>query len=150
TVPDGHVEINLSASGSRSDTAREIEWLRVDANYGYGERTQLKVETPVTMHDESGEAHAGLGSTTVGVRYRFLDQDRAGLDVSTYPQVSFDVLHASARHHVTSGDKELFLPVEVQHDFGSFKLGAEIGHTFIEHAPDEFVWGVVAGADCWK
>jgi len=150
TVPDGHFEINLSVNGSSSGVAREIEWLRVDANYGVGERTQLKVETPVTRHDENGELHTGLGSTTLGVRYRFLDQDQTGIDLSTYPQVSFDLLPASEKHRVTSGDREFFLPVQVQHDFGSFKLGAEAGHTFIEHVADEFVWGVIAGTDCWN
>jgi len=123
----------------------------VDANYGLGERVQLKFETPVTAHAAAGDStHTGLGASTVGVRIRFMDQHKTGVDVSTYPQYTFDVLHVSSKHGVTNGDGELFLPIEIARNFGAFKLGGEFGHAFAESAPDDFVWGIVGGADCIK
>jgi hypothetical protein len=148
TVPDGHWELNLAVTGLRTDSTRDLEWLRVDLNYGYGERMQLKFEVPVTSHTELGASHAGLGSSNVGVRIRFIDEDRAGVAVSTYPQYSFDLLASSARHGVTSGDGEFFLPVQIAHNFGAWSLGGEVGHSFVESGPDENVAGLVAGADC--
>ena len=69
-------EINLSSPfATRNDT-----WLfqpLLDLNYGVGERVQLKLKPRLVVVDEPGcSVEAGAGNIQLGVKWRFLDQDR--------------------------------------------------------------------------
>lgn len=146
TVEPGKWEINLALIGESSDAGRSLESPRFDINYGLVEGVQLKWETPLVSRTAGGDRVTGWGQTTVGTRWRFFGAD--GIKISIYPQYTFDLLASSARRGVTSGDAEFFFPVEIAGEIGSYKLGAEVGRTLVESAADEWVAGLVAGADC--
>jgi len=82
------VEVNFVGSWLRAGVARNAEGL-FDANYGIGDRIQLKYERPYLSEGEVG-AHAqrGLGPTELGVKWRFVDSH--GWAAAVYPQYQFD------------------------------------------------------------
>ncbi|HEX7421679.1 MAG TPA: transporter, partial [Thermoanaerobaculia bacterium] len=70
----------------------------LDINYGIGENLQLKYEVPYVFSrdvqtDEAGNEHTmrehGIGDSTIGVKYRFYDNDDTNLSLAVYPQVEF-------------------------------------------------------------
>lgn len=88
-TPGRHgIELNLVESLARVGDGRGSETL-LDANYGLGERWQLKFERPYLMEGASGEpTQEGLGATEIGVKWRCVDHD--GLEIAMYPQYSFN------------------------------------------------------------
>jgi hypothetical protein len=91
-------EINVVVAGDISEDSKAFELPLIDINYGVGDRLQLKYEVPYLVTrdvrlDEKGERTteqaSGLSSSKVGVKYRFYDNDQAGLSLAVYPQVEF-------------------------------------------------------------
>lgn len=81
TPGDGRWEINIAFTVEKRKTERSYESPILDINYGLGERIQLKYEVPRLVLDEHGErTKNGLGSSLIGVKWRFFDQDRQGID----------------------------------------------------------------------
>ena len=82
------VEVNFVGTLTRLGPARSSEAL-LDANFGIGDRIQLKYERPyVTEHDGGGSFQQGLGATEIGVKWRFIDSH--GLQMAFYPQYQLD------------------------------------------------------------
>ncbi len=150
TPGDGHWELNLATTGSQSPRRREIEWFDADINYGLGDRVQLKLDVPWTsVHVAGARAHAGPGTLSLGVKWRWLDRDDGSpLAVSTFPQYFTSWSAFSRRHDIASPNDEFFLPVEVATEVGGFDLDAELGRDFIAHEPDQWALGFVAGHSC--
>jgi len=118
------IEVNFTTScDSIKHAGRECEFL-VDANYGFGDIVQFKVERPYEFSKERGEPSTStLGATEFGLKYRFLDRD--GLQIAVYPQFTIN----DARE--TEGD-EVLLPLIVAKQFGEYttvvaNLGFEKG-----------------------
>src|SRR5256885_3967950 len=83
TPGNGKWEINLGALGTRTPTRKELNVPDADINYGLGERIQLKVDVPWSFAKESGEGwKSGLGTESVGVKWRFVDRGDDGISVS--------------------------------------------------------------------
>lgn len=82
------IEINFVGTHVRAGLGRTFESL-LDANYGIGDRIQLKYERPYVSAGEVGSTYQrGLGATEIGVKWRFVDHD--GLAIAAYPQYSFN------------------------------------------------------------
>jgi hypothetical protein len=82
------IEMNFVGSHIRAGVGRSYESL-LDANYGIGDRIQLKYERPYVSEGEEGSSFQhGLGATEIGVKWRFVDHN--GLEIAMYPQYSFD------------------------------------------------------------
>ncbi len=91
TPGNRHWEINVGLSGEKTSSHFLLAIQAVDLNYGWGERIQLKYEVPwIFSNEEGGETQNGLGNSILGVKWRFLDEDRQGISMSTYPQVEFN------------------------------------------------------------
>jgi len=61
----------------------------LDANFGIGDRIQLKLERPYLTQRVNGLPYQeGLGATELGVKWRFIDHN--GLEVAAYPQYEFN------------------------------------------------------------
>lgn len=85
--PQG-VEMNFVGTLERAGQGRGTESL-LDANYGIGDRIQLKFERPYVSTGQAGEhQQSGLGATVIGVKWRFLEKD--GWQVAFYPAYEFD------------------------------------------------------------
>jgi hypothetical protein len=82
------IELNLVGTLEKIGSAHGSESL-LDANYGIGDRIQLKYERPYLTEGVDGEGtQSGLGATEIGVKWRFVDH--AGIEAAVYPQYSFD------------------------------------------------------------
>ncbi|PYS80606.1 MAG: hypothetical protein DMF70_10550, partial [Acidobacteria bacterium] len=84
TPGNRHWEINVAWTLSQKQNARLFAIPLIDINYGLGERIQLKAEVPwLVLQDRQRGTQSGIGSTNVGVKWRFLDKDRHGFAMST-------------------------------------------------------------------
>ena len=121
----GHWEIYLfgTAGGARGgwDGAAGA-----DLNYGAFENVQLTATLPLDLsHASGGATRAGAGDIELAVKYRFLHQEAAGLDVSVFPRL---MLPTAGRRFGT-GRVALLLPVWAQKDFGGWSLFGGGGYT---------------------
>ena len=81
------LEVNLVGTLSRVGQGRGSESL-LDANYGIGDRIQLKYERPYLTQGVAGEqSQKGFGATELGVKWRVVDT--GGWEVAVYPQYQF-------------------------------------------------------------
>ena len=148
TPGDGHWEINLAWTFEHSGHSTASEAPLVVANFGVGDRIQLKYEVPwvVVAHDPDSSARSGIGASLVGIKWRFFDSGPDGWQVSTYPQISFRTGGSSA----ADGDLDdsgtlLLLPLEVQRTFGWLAVNLELGRIRDASGGDDTFAGVVAG-----
>lgn len=140
-TPDkGHFEINTSVN-SEITNQQQFSVPLLDMNYGANERTQLKVQIPyyITTTGENKKGIGTLGYPFIGVKYRFLDQEKDSISVSTYPQIL-----------VAGNQSELILPVEFQKTIGRFTIGEEIGYFFIESRSQNVLNGNLLGFNVSK
>ena len=119
----------------------------VDINFGIGERIQLTYENAwLRVHELPVDAKYGLGQSNFGVKWRFYDAGEQAWQVSTYPQVEFNLpgSHAPARGLAEPGTGWL-LPVEVMKDFGPFSANADFGLSHRSTGGNEWFGGLAVG-----
>ena len=149
TPGSGAWEINVAYLEQRT----EQEWLRsfphVDFNYGLGERIQLKFETGWVFATApgSGGVKSGWDDSLFGVKWRFLDQERSGVDMSVYPQVQVQTSTGSVAQGIAEPGPNLFLPVEIARDFGKIRLVGEAGYQYFRTQENQLVVGVLGALE---
>src|SRR5436190_5177815 len=68
-------EVNLAFTVETREREHTFETPLLDANYGLGDRIQLKVEIPwIVQHTEGAGTDRGLGNLLFGAKWRFLDE----------------------------------------------------------------------------
>lgn len=146
TPGEGRWEINLPITREQSCDQRIFETPLLDINYGLGERTQVKFEVPWVVLDRRDNGTIdGLGNSEIGVKYRFLDEDRHGMSMSIYPQLEFNNPTSSDERGLVDEGVRLKLPVQMTRSVGSFDLYLEAGYEFVEADDDEWLYGVATG-----
>jgi hypothetical protein len=109
----------------------------VDLNYGPIEDVQLTATLPLTFsHQASPGIRAAAGDVEIGVKYRFLHQDGAGLDVAIFPRV----ILPTAGRNMGTGRVRLLLPVWAQKDFGPWSVFGGGGYTINPGAGNRNNW----------
>jgi hypothetical protein len=83
-------EVNLVTNGEFGKSM-SMETPLLDMNYGIGDNLQLKAEIPYEVSREDGESSSGFGSGELGIKYRFYDNEDAGLAIAIYPQLEFAI-----------------------------------------------------------
>lgn len=136
-VPDkGEFEINLSTHADVGQDRKEYDLLRVDANYGvlpvlfgYKVPTQIKLEVPIAGARESGDTFkTGLGTTALGLKFNFYDNDRLGISVALYPQLEFPTPGGRGVAKGLAEDGQTFvLPLLVEREFHDFTFVLNAG-----------------------
>jgi hypothetical protein len=113
--------------------------MSLDFNYGLGDHIQLKYETGYLF--VSGPGTVGvkhdIDDSLLGVKWRFLDQEKAHVDVSMYPQLDLVNSNRSVQRGVAQSGPNLLLPIEVAHAFGSVTLVTEVGYQYSSEQPNE-------------
>ena len=144
TPAHGVWEINLLSAMGQSREGWVFELPRIDVNYGLSNRIELKFESPWLVEKEPGEkATAGLGNFMLGIKWRFLDKERRGIDMSIYPQLEFNNATHSVERGLVDKGKLLFLPVEVAKEIGPVRVVGEVGYRIVQNGPDEWEYGLV-------
>lgn len=144
TPGPGTWEVNVALTLNRTSLSSSWGTPLIDANYGWGERLQLKLEMPVAVVSDAGGRRGGIGNPLLGVKWRFLDEETAGVAVSTYPQLGFNLVSSSADRGLAERETEFFLPVSAVKTVGPLAVNVEVGRVF-ESAGGEWVWGVALG-----
>jgi len=146
TPGDGNWEINIAITFEKRRTEKSYETPILDINYGLGERIQLKYEVPWLVLDERGQrTKNGLGTSKFGVKWRFFDQKRQGIDMSIYPQFEFNNSDSSADRGLVDKGSEFILPIQLQKSIGSISLNPEFGYVFREYNDNEWIYGLALG-----
>jgi len=145
----GHrgIEINFVGSHEHIGLSKRSEVL-LDANYGIGDRIQLKYERPyVALEDEELPHQNGLGATEVGIKWRMVDH--AGLGVAFYPNYQWDdsfKMTDEAGETVESEGRSVYLPLLISEEVAHvYTLAANFGYRRnLEHHGDDvnFAFGV--------
>jgi hypothetical protein len=135
TPGHGNWEVNLAVTYERSRQVRVLEAPLLDVNYGVGDHLQLKFEVPWAVEDdlEANKNPSGFGNPEFGVKWRFLDQNHAGVAASIYPKLELD-----------TPDVPFLMPVQVARQFGRWSFGAEVGYRVVETEDDEWIYGIAA------
>ena len=124
------VEVNLVGTFLRAGQGRGSETL-LDANYGIGDRIQLKFERPyLTQSFGRKQFQHGFGATEFGVKWRFTDH--AGLQIATYPQYGCNDAFVTKDEEGNAEDKEgrsFYVPLLLSKSMGRANtLAANVGY----------------------
>jgi hypothetical protein len=142
TPGNRHWEVNLAVTVEHTPVASLYEAPLVDANYGLGERIQLKLEMPLLIESSSG-TRTGLGNPSVGVKWRFLDDSSSGLAISTFP--SFEFPNPVLPLDQTENQSALLLPIELTIPWSGIGINGELGYRIGEGGDDEVIYGLALG-----
>ena len=135
----GNWEINFSFNSDLKKHEKEFETPLLDINFGYNERTQLKVEFPYLFTKSvSGEYQGRFGDVTFGIKYRFLDEDKFGIALSIYPQITVAT--------ETDARNEYLFPLQIEKSFGKVIFGLDVRYAYVNGDEDFIQNGVLLGS----
>lgn len=151
TPGDDHWEININASGIHASDRWDIVAPEVEVNYGWGGHLQLMANIPwVIVHETGQHAKSGWGPGTVGIKWRFIDQEAAAFSMAIFPQYTWNFLSSSVRRGLIAPGKQLYLPLMIGREIDEFEVFAEVGRRFVEEGLDEWVAGLRVAYQCTK
>ncbi len=151
TPGDGKWEVNLAIDFEHRSDETSIDLPQIDLNYGVGEHVQLTLQTaPVLLKRDDHGLIGGLGGTEMAVKWRFLDEDKNGFDVSMFPRIIFNVQQSSARRGLAEDGTRFQIPFEIAKTFGRFHADGEFGPVGITVGRSEWLYGIVGGFDVAK
>lgn len=141
-------EINAAVTSQHAGHEWQLQTPLMDNNYGVGTNIELTYEVSWNeVVPENSSAMSGLGDSLFGVKWRFLDQDKAWLDVSAYPQVQFNNSISSARRGIVNEGTSVFIPFEIGHRAGPLDIYAEPGYTWNQRSAAQGFLGIAAEYD---
>jgi hypothetical protein len=143
TPGDKNWEINLAGIYSTGGGQQILQLPYLDINYGWGERIQLKIETGVGTAKVGSSSAIGVESLLLGVKYRFLDEERAGISISTYPQVQFHTFFISDDPVLTAPGNQFILPFEFLKTLGDFEVNLDLGYIDATEVSSDFFYGIL-------
>lgn len=112
-----------------------------DFNYGVRDNDQLKIEFPILSVDPTDERNRwGVGDLLIGYKYRFLDEDRAGWQLSAYPQLLIPT--GDDKRGLGDGRTILQIPAQIGKHFLDERLFvyAEFGYHLVFDDSDFNSW----------
>lgn len=130
----GHWEIYAFAAGDHQGGLLQGSG-GVDLNYGPVPGIQLTATLPVDFDDERG-FHAQAGDAELGVKYRFLHREKAGVSIAIFPRLFVP----TAGRRFGSGRLSVLLPIWAQKDFGAWSLFGGGGYTIDPGAGNRDFW----------
>ncbi|MEY2485189.1 MAG: hypothetical protein QOH39_837 [Verrucomicrobiota bacterium] len=151
TPGSGKFEINLAIAFERRPSEVAFDAPAIDINYGVGENIQLTLQTaPVVLKRRDHGLVGGVGGTEAALKWRFLDEEKAGVDVSMFPRVIFNILQSSVRRGLSEDGTRVQLPFQVAKKFGKVALDFEWGALASTVGRSEWLYGIVGGVELTK
>ena len=124
-------EINLGYTVDRQAGDNYYETPILDMNYGWGDRVQLKFEMPYIYNSVgNGPLQSGPGDSKVGVKIRFFEDEKLGLNLGTYPQLEVNNTQDSVRRNLVYKGPQFLLPVEITKRVGPVDVDVEVEGRF--------------------
>ena len=151
TPGPGKWENNLAITFEHRSTETLYEVPQIDLNYGVGEHIQLTLQTePVLLKRNDHGPIGGLGGTEAALKWRFLDQETNGFDISMYPRVIFNVTQSSVRRGLAEDGTRFQTPFQIAKTSGRWHGDAEFGPLASSVGRSEWLYGMVGGFDVAK
>jgi hypothetical protein len=151
TPGPGHWENNVAVTFEHRPSETSFDSPLIDLNYGVGEHIQLTLQGGPVLLKRSGHGLiGGLGGTEAAVKWRFLDEEKSGFDVSMFPRVLFNITQSSVRRGLAEDGTRFQIPFEVAKTFGQFHADAEFGPLAGTLGRSEWIYGIVGGVDLAK
>jgi hypothetical protein len=142
TPGPGRTELNVSAQAERDVSGTVYDTPRLDANFGVGDRLQLKLEVPWRVATAPAQpTETGVGNVGIGVKWRFAE--KGSLAVSTFPQLTFGRSENAQDQGIAQSDAEFLIPIEVAWIAGPVALNADMGYQNAAGA-EEIIYGLAA------
>jgi len=139
-------EINLAYAFEHRPNERSFDSPGIDLNYGVGEHIQLTLQGGPVLLKRSGQGViGGLGGTEAAVKWRFLDEEKSGVDASMFPRVIFNVTQSSVRRGLAEDGTRFQIPFQAAKKFGRFHADAEFGPLASTVGRGEWLYGIVGG-----
>ncbi|MGZ5022770.1 MAG: hypothetical protein ACXWAX_09300, partial [Chthoniobacterales bacterium] len=88
--------------------------------------------------------------TEAAVKWRFLDEEKNGVDMSMFPRIIFNVAQSSVRRGLSEEGTRFQIPFQVAKKFGPVDLDFEFGPLASTVGRSEFLYGIVGGVDVSK
>ena len=146
TPGNGRYEINVSYPYLQTERTITMDTPYIDANYGLGDHIELSYQGGLLIGKQEGQDwQRGYDASLLGVKWRFLDEEKNGADMSVYPQLGFNTTSSFARAGLTESGTSFFLPVEIAKTYGKLELDAEAGYQFYEHDRGQWAGGPIVG-----
>lgn len=149
TPGNGKWELKAGIGGQRSSAGWELTLPEAEANYGVGESIQLFLGLQrIELRGRGQDALSGLGNATVGVKWRFADQDTSGVDLGVGPSLSWNPSSSAERRGLLEPGRSIALPLLLGYKRGATGIYAEAGRNVIEQGDDEWLAGLKLTNDC--
>lgn len=153
TPGNGKWEINLAVAFEHRPNEWSLDAPAVDLNFGWGEHVQLTLQTSAALLKRGDHGLVGgRGGAEAAVKWRFVDEEKSGVDVSMFPRILFNVLHSSVRRGLADDGTRFQIPFQAEKKFGrlDLDLDLEFGPLVSTVGPGEFIYGIVAGTELTK
>jgi hypothetical protein len=151
TPGPGKWENNFAISFEHRSGETSLDLPEIDLNYGVGEHIQLTLQTaPVLLKRDDHGPIGGLGGTEAAVKWRFLDEEKSGFDLSMFPRLIFNIQRSSARRGLADDGTRFRVPFQIAKTFGRFHADAEAGPLASTVGRSEWLYGIVGGYDVAK
>jgi len=151
TPVNGHWENNIAVVFEHRPNETSWDLPAIDLNYGVGEHIQLTLQGGPVLLKRSGHGLiGGFGGTEAAVKWRFLDEEKSGFDVSMFPRVIFNITQSSVRRGLAEDGTRFQIPFQVAKTFGRFRADAEFGPLASTVGRSEWIYGIVGGVELAK
>ena len=151
TPGNGHWENNIAVAFEHRPNETSWDLPAIDLNYGVGEHIQLTLQGGPVLLKRSGHGLiGGLGGTEAAVKWRFLDEEKSGFDVSMFPRVIFNITQSSVRRGLAEDGTRFQIPFQLAKTFGRFHADAEFGPLASTVGRSEWIYGIVGGVELAK
>ena len=151
TPGPGKWENNLAIAFSHLPNEWSIDTPAIDLNYGWGDHIQLTLQGGPTLVKRSDHGViGGLGGTEAAVKWRFLDEDKSGFDMSMFPRIIFNITQSSVRRGLSEDGTRFQIPFQAAKTFGRWHLDGELGPLASTVGRSEWLYGIVGGFDVAK
>jgi hypothetical protein len=151
TPGNGRWENNLAIAFSHVPNEWSLDAPAIDLNYGWGDHIQLTLQGSLAVLKRGARSLiGGLGGIEAAVKWRFLDEEKSGVDMSMFPRILFNVLHSSVRRGLAEDGTRFQIPFQVEKKLGWLDLDLEVGSVVSSAGPAEFIYGVIAGTELTK
>ena len=151
TPGNGKWENNLAFAFERRASEWSIDAPAIDLNYGLGDHIQLTLQSSLAILKRSDRGPiAGMGGTEAAVKWRFLDEERSGFDISMFPRVIFNITPSSVRRGLAQDGTRFQIPFQIAKKLGPVGLDFEFGPHVSSVGRSEFLYGMVGGVEVSK
>jgi len=151
TPGNGKWENNIALTFEHRPDGTLFDLPQLDLNYGAGDHIQLNLQTAPALLKRTGHGVvAGLSEMQTAVKWRFLDEDNIGFDVSTYPRLFFNVMQSSVRRGLADPGTRFQIPFEAAKKFGPMAVDIELGSLVGTVGRSEWFYGIVGAYEISK